>query len=75
MGTQPGCPVCRHPAKPEELRRHSASVVGMGAKDAVYLLERKGLRVRLNGVGKVRSQSIPGGSRLVRGQTISLTLH
>ena len=51
------------------------SVVGMGAKDAVYLLERKGLRVRLNGVGKVRSQSIPGGSRLVRGQTISLTLH
>ena len=32
------------------------SVVGMGAKDAVYLLERKGLRVRLNGVGKVRSQ-------------------
>lgn len=51
------------------------SVVGMGAKDAVYLLERKGLRVRLNGIGKVRSQSIPGGSRLVRGQTISLTLH
>ena len=39
------------------------------------MLERKGLRVRLNGVGKVRSQSIPGGSRLVRGQTISLTLH
>ena len=50
------------------------SVVGMGAKDAVYLLESKGLKVRLNGIGKVRSQSIAGGSRLVRGQTIALTL-
>lgn len=50
------------------------SVVGMGAKDAVYLLESKGLKVRLNGIGKVRSQSIAGGSRLVRGQTITLTL-
>lgn len=34
------------------------SVIGMGAKDAVYLLESKGLKVRLVGVGKVRSQSI-----------------
>ena len=51
------------------------SVVGMGAKDAVYLLESRGLKVRLNGVGKVRSQSIPGGNRIVKGQTIALTLH
>jgi cell division protein FtsI (penicillin-binding protein 3) len=51
------------------------SVVGMGgAKDAVYLLESKGLRVRLNGIGKVRNQSIAGGSRLIKGQTIALTL-
>ena len=50
------------------------SVIGMGAKDAVYLLESKGLRVRLNGVGKVRSQSIGAGSRLVKGQTITLHL-
>ena len=51
------------------------SVVGMGAKDAVYLLESKGLRVRLNGIGRVKSQSIAGGSRLVKGQTVSLALH
>lgn len=51
------------------------SVVGMGAKDAVYLLESKGLKVRLNGIGKVKNQSIAGGSRLVKGQTIALTLH
>ena len=50
------------------------SEVGMGAKDAVYLLESKGLRVRLNGIGKVRNQSIAGGSRLIKGQTIALTL-
>ena len=38
------------------------SVVGMGAKDAVYLLESKGLKVNLVGVGKVKSQSIANGS-------------
>ena len=52
----------------------SGSVVGMGAKDAVYLLESKGLKVRLNGVGRVRNQSIASGSRIVKGQTIALTL-
>lgn len=51
------------------------AVVGMGAKDAVYLLESKGLKVRLSGVGKVKNQSIAGGSRLVKGQTIVLTLY
>lgn len=51
------------------------SVIGMGAKDAVYLLESKGLRVRINGVGKVKSQSMAGGSRIVKGQSIALTLY
>lgn len=51
------------------------SVIGMGAKDAVFLLESKGLRVRINGKGKVKSQSILQGSRIVRGQTVSLTLN
>lgn len=51
------------------------SVIGMGAKDAVYLLESKGLKVRLNGIGRVKSQSISGGSRIAKEQTIALTLH
>lgn len=51
------------------------SVIGMGAKDAVYLLESKGMKVRLNGIGRVKSQSIAGGSRIVKGQTVALTLH
>ncbi|MBQ8501229.1 MAG: transpeptidase family protein [Bacteroides sp.] len=51
------------------------NVIGMGAKDAVFLLESKGLHVNLHGVGRVRRQSISGGSHLVKGQTIALTLH
>lgn len=54
--------------------KHIPNVKGMGAKDAVYLLENQGLRVRLLGVGKVISQSIPVGSYVYRGQTITLTL-
>jgi len=33
------------------------------------------LKVRLNGIGKVRNQSIPGGNRVVKGQTVTLALH
>ena len=50
------------------------NVRGMGAKDAVFLLEEKGLRVRLNGMGRVVSQSITPGSTARKGQTITLTL-
>lgn len=50
------------------------SVVGMGAKDAVYLLEMAGLRVNLSGAGRVVSQSISPGARIVKGQTVLLTL-
>jgi cell division protein FtsI (penicillin-binding protein 3) len=49
------------------------SVVGMGLKDAIYLLENAGLRVRIQGVGKVRQQSVPAGSSR-SGQTVTLTL-
>ena len=50
------------------------SVIGMGAKDAVYLLESLGLKVHISGIGKVRSQSIPSGNTLVKGKTIHLKL-
>lgn len=56
------------------LRDFVPSVIGMGAKDAVYLLESKGLKVRLTGVGKVCSQSISQGTLVRKGQTIGLTL-
>jgi cell division protein FtsI (penicillin-binding protein 3) len=49
-------------------------VLGMGAKDAVYLLERQGLRVMLSGLGKVTSQSMAPGSKFQKGQSIRLQL-
>ena len=50
------------------------NVVGMGAKDALYLLESNGLKVHLSGIGRVNKQSIPAGTTLRKGQTITLTL-
>jgi len=47
--------------------------VGMGLRDALYLLENKGLRVKVTGAGKVRKQSIIPGTR-IRGQEIKLFL-
>ena len=58
----------------EEHEKSVPAVIGMGAKDAVFLLESQGLKVRLNGVGRVKRQSIAAGSRLVKGQTVLLTL-
>ena len=49
-------------------------VTGMGAKDAVYALEKTGLRVALSGIGKVESQSIQYGTRTIKGQTIKISL-
>jgi len=51
------------------------NVVGMGAKDAVYLLEKAGLRVNIAGIGKVTRQSIPSGNKFSKGQTVALQLH
>ena len=51
------------------------NVMGMGAKDAVYLLESIGLKVQLSGMGKVKSQSIPAGNTLHKGRTIQLRLN
>jgi len=50
------------------------NVVGMGAKDAVFALENCGLRVSVSGYGSVASQSVNSGSKVVPGQTVTLTL-
>lgn len=50
------------------------NVHGMGAIDAVYMLESAGLRVTVLGKGAVVSQSIPAGNNCSRGQSISITL-
>ena len=57
-----------------DLKSLVPNVVGMGAKDALYILETRGLRVHLSGCGRVRQQSIMPGTRIGRGQSIHLTL-
>ncbi|MFA6805865.1 MAG: penicillin-binding transpeptidase domain-containing protein, partial [Bacteroidales bacterium] len=52
-----------------------ADVVGMSIRDAVYVLEKQGLRVSFDGKGKVVSQSIPKGSGFKKGNHIHLKLN
>ncbi len=49
-------------------------VVGMGLREAVYLLERAGLRVAFSGRGRVVSQSVPADAKAVRGQVVHIRL-
>ncbi|HDJ32738.1 MAG TPA: PASTA domain-containing protein [Bacteroidetes bacterium] len=50
------------------------NVVEMGLQDALYLLEKQGLRVRVKGRGKIRNQSIPPGTPVKPGQEILLEM-
>ncbi len=49
-------------------------VRGMGASDAVFILENAGLQVKIKGTGKVKDQSIAPGSNYSRGSFVYLTL-
>jgi cell division protein FtsI (penicillin-binding protein 3) len=49
-------------------------VCGMGARDALYILEREGLNVNIQGRGKVVEQSIPSGKVIQPGTTVILKL-
>ena len=49
-------------------------VTGMGARDAVYEMERRGLKVKVQGRGKVKHQSIPAGKTIADGAECILTL-
>jgi len=49
-------------------------LTGMGARDAVYELESRGLRVSLSGRGKVKSQSIAAGKNIAPGTMCELEL-
>lgn len=49
-------------------------VRGLGARDALYLLESAGLKVQLSGKGKVKRQSISPGSKIVRGSKCIIEL-
>ncbi len=50
-------------------------VKGMGLKDAVFLLENKGLKPVVSGRGRIISQSIAAGTSFIKGQKILLMLN
>jgi len=50
-------------------------VRGMSLRDAIFLLENAGYRVRYNGKGKVLRQSPQHGTRYFEGQTVSLEMN
>ncbi|MFH1121438.1 MAG: penicillin-binding protein [Bacteroidota bacterium] len=49
-------------------------VTGMGARDAVFLLESAGLKVQVKGRGQVKRQSVPAGSKVKRGSSCIIEL-
>ena len=57
---------------------HQDSIIpdvrGMGAKDAVYLIEKRGVLVKLNGRGKVVKQSLEPGHTIKGGEVCMLLL-
>ena len=58
-----------------ESSKHTVpDVTGMGAKDAVYLLESRHVKARVKGRGKVKSQSIHAGTAIKQGMVCELIL-
>ena len=49
-------------------------VYGMGARDAVFILENCGLKVKIQGRGKVQSQSIVAGEKVKKGTVCHIVL-
>ena len=50
------------------------NVTGMGARDAVFLLESKGLKVSIKGRGKVKKQSLAHGKTYKKGDRVLLEM-
>jgi cell division protein FtsI (penicillin-binding protein 3) len=56
------------------IKDHVPDVIGMTFRDAIYLLEKSGLRVSYEGKGRVAEQSLSPGTRISKGNKIYLRL-
>jgi cell division protein FtsI (penicillin-binding protein 3) len=56
------------------VKDHVPDVNGMTFRDAIYLLEKSGLRVSYEGKGRVATQSLSPGTKISRGVRIHLKL-
>jgi cell division protein FtsI (penicillin-binding protein 3) len=59
---------------PATARNVVPNLVGMGARDAVYQLESRGVKARVRGRGKVKSQSIYAGTAVKQGMLCELVM-
>ena len=50
------------------------NVRGLTVKDALFLLEEKGLKVKITGKGRVLKQSLRPGSKVIKGKQIEIIL-
>lgn len=53
---------------------HLPNLVGMGLRDAIYEIERRGMKAKANGKGHVKHQSMPPDSKVEPGQVVELEL-
>ena len=58
----------------KELCENVPNVKGLTVKDALYLLEEKGLKVKITGKGRVLKQSLRPGSKVIKGKQIEIIL-
>ncbi|MEP7106675.1 MAG: penicillin-binding protein [Ferruginibacter sp.] len=75
MGIKNNKAVLNLPVSANEQALIIPSVIGMGLKDAVYLMENKGLRVTASGRGRVLNQSLLAGTTFIKGQMVTLFLN
>jgi cell division protein FtsI (penicillin-binding protein 3) len=61
-------------AKAERKIKQIPNLKGMPGMDAIALLENLGLKVKVNGVGKVKKQSLQAGENISKNTTIVLEL-
>lgn len=60
--------------EPRKSSQGIPSVVGYNLRDAIHILEKSGVDVKINGSGYVVAQSLAPGTRITPGQRIVLTL-
>lgn len=80
MSTSAGFSVAKHVRQKFVFEKPSIhagvipNVKGMGARDAVYLLESMGLKVNITGRGTVLGQFPESGRKLIKGETVTIQL-
>lgn len=60
--------------EPTSQAKEMPDVKGYGPRDAMFRLEKLGMKVKLRGVGCVSEQSVKAGTEIAKGQTVVLTL-